>query len=82
VGLTPSVDLVADYGYGKSGRFDDVVGSSNGDFTNYWRRHWFVGLRLKQLFTSSDQRGEPSPYYYDNRVLTTSPVIPPVGETR
>ncbi|HEX9984770.1 MAG TPA: hypothetical protein VGF69_16025 [Thermoanaerobaculia bacterium] len=82
VGLTPSVDLVADYGYGKSGRFDDLVGGSDADLTNYWRRHWFVGLRLKQLFTGSDDRGEPNPYYYDNRVLTTSPVIPPVGETR
>ncbi|HEX7155196.1 MAG TPA: hypothetical protein VF618_27250 [Thermoanaerobaculia bacterium] len=83
VGITPSVDLVADYGYGKSGRFDDLVGGSDNDLTNYWRRHWFVGLRVKQLFTRGDrQGGEPSPYYYDNRVLSTSPVIPPVGETR
>lgn len=74
------IDIVGDWGYGKSGRFDSVFGGNDTEFTSYWRRHWFVGIRLKRLFGRAD-RGTPSePYYYDNRVLTTSPVIPPVGE--
>lgn len=74
------IDIVGDWGYGKSGRFDSVFGGNDTEFTNYWRRHWFVGIRLKKLFGRSDTDTPSEPYYYDNRVLTTSPVIPPVGE--
>jgi tetratricopeptide (TPR) repeat protein len=72
-------DVVGSYGYGKSGRFDSVFGTGN-DFTNYWQRNWYVGVRLKRLFSSDDRRPEDR-YYYDNRVLSGSPVLPPVGET-
>ena len=76
------IDIVGDYGYGKSGRFDSVFANDTSDFTNYWRRNWFVGVRVKNLFSRRDSSDRAEPYYYDNRVLTTSPVIPPVGENR
>ena len=74
------IDIIGDYGYGKSGRFDSVFGANEADFTNYWRRNWFVGVRVKNLFGRRNSDDPSEPYYYDNRVLTTSPVIPPVGE--
>jgi tetratricopeptide (TPR) repeat protein len=83
VPVSDLIDVVGNYGYGKSGRLDSLVGSNADDFVNYWQRHWFVGLRLKQLL-SRDERASrvtgPSPYYYDNRSLTGSPVVPPLGE--
>jgi len=84
VPLNARFDLVGDYGYGKSGRLNSIVafnGSSN-DFVNYWQRHYYVGVRVKRLF-SHGERGTTNSYYYDNRVLggATSPVIPPLGET-
>ena len=71
-------DIVGNYGYGKSGRLDSIFGTGN-DFVNYWQRHWFVGVRVKQLFAHGEGQNR-SPYYYDNRVLNGSPVIPPLGE--
>ena len=72
-------DLVGAYDYGKSGRFDSIIGSNTNDFTNYWQRSWYVGVRVKQLYSNSDVRGRN--YYYDERPLVGSPVLPPVGET-
>ena len=44
--ITDAFDFVADYGYGKSGRFDSLLGGNSGptDFTNYWQRHLYVGF--------------------------------------
>lgn len=80
VPVSDRLDLVGSYVYGKSGRFDSVIGSSSTDFVNYWQRYWFAGVRVKKLF-SRDDRKVASTYYYDNRSLTGSPVVPPLGET-
>ena len=74
--VSDAFDLVGNYGYGKSGRLQGAFGSSPDEFVNYWQRHWYVGVRLKQLF-SRGERGDRNPYYFDNRVLTSSPVVPP-----
>lgn len=73
------IDIVGNYGYGKSGRLDAIFGSTGNDFVNYWQRHWYVGIRLKQLYSRDDRRGT-TPYYYDSRPLSGSPVIPTLGE--
>ena len=39
-----------------------------------------IGVRLHRLFANGENRPQDR-YYYDNRVLTGSPVLPPVGET-
>lgn len=80
VPISATLDLVGSYDYGKSGRFDSIVGAANGDLTNYWQRAFFVGVRLKQLYSKSDVRNGRN-YYYDERPLVGSPVLPPVGET-
>ena len=81
VPVSDSFDLVGNYGYGKSGRLDSVFAGStrSSDFINYWQRHWFVGVRVKQLFASAGERHPRNQYYYDTRSLTGSPVIPPLG---
>ena len=76
VPVSEAFDLVGNYGYGKSGRLQGLVGSGPDEFVNYWQRHWFVGVRVKQLFARG-QRSPGHPYYFDNRVLTGSPVVPP-----
>jgi len=78
--VTDMLDAVASYNYGRSGRFNSLLGSSSSDFTTYWQRYWFVGIRAKQLF-SRDERRNANPYYYDSHTIG-SPVIPPLGETR
>ena len=75
VPVTDVFDIVGDYNYGRSGRFGNVLEPGN-DFINYWQRNWFVGIRLKQLYGRADRRTQ-NPYYYDNRSLSASPVIPP-----
>lgn len=80
--ITDAIDFIADYGYGKSGRFDSFLGGTTGPttFTNYWQRHFYVGLQAKRLFMHDDR--VRNPYYYDTRVLAgASPVLPPVGES-
>jgi thioredoxin-like negative regulator of GroEL len=80
--INDAIDFLADYGYGKSGRFDNFLGGTTGPttFTNYWQRHFYVGLAFKKLFMRDDR--VRNPYYYDSRVLAgASPVIPPVGES-
>lgn len=79
VPVTGLIDIIGNYGYGRSGRIDSILGGTGNDFVNYWQRHWFVGVRLKQLL-SRDERRDRNPYYYDDRPLTGSPVIPPLGE--
>lgn len=81
VPVSDSFDLVGNYGYGKSGRLDSIfAGSTNSnDFVNYWQRHWFVGVRVKQLFAGAGERHPHNQYYYDAQPLTGSPVIPPLG---
>jgi tetratricopeptide (TPR) repeat protein len=83
VPLNDTFDLVGNYGYGKSGRLQSFfAGNTSGDdFVNYWQRHWFVGVRVKQLFAHNDQHGGRNQYYYDTRALSGSPVIPPIGES-
>jgi len=73
------IDVIGSYAYGKSGRLDSFVGSSNTDLVNYWQRQWYVGLRVKQLFSRDDRHGQ-TPWYWDNRPLSGSPVVPPLGE--
>jgi Flp pilus assembly protein TadD len=82
VPISDSLDVIGNYGYGKSGRFNGVspLNTDATDFTNYWQRHWYVGLRAKQLFGRGD-RPSRNPYYFDNSAISTSsPVIPPLGE--
>jgi tetratricopeptide (TPR) repeat protein len=81
VPLTDSFDLIGNYGYGKSGRLDSVFAgsTSSSDFVNYWQRHWFVGVRAKQLFANASERHPHNQYYYDARPLSESPVVPPLG---
>ena len=81
VPVSASFDLVGAYDYGKSGRFSSITGGSGNDFTNYWQRAWFVGVRVKQLSSAADRRNSRNTYYYDERPLVGSPVLPPVGET-
>lgn len=84
VPVNDRIDLVGNYGYGKSGRLDSIspFGGSSTDFLNYWQRHWYVGFRLKQLYGKGN-RPDRNPYYYDTRPLTgSSPVIPGLGEKR
>lgn len=75
-------DIVGNYGYGKSGRLQSALAFNNApaDFVNYWQRHWYVGVRVKQLL-GRGERSARNPYYYDSRPLSGSPVIPPLGET-
>ena len=78
--VSDTLDLVGSYDYGKSGRFNSLVGAATGDLTNYWQRAFYVGVRLKQLYAKTDVRNGRN-YYYDERPLVGSPVLPPVGET-
>lgn len=73
--VTELFDVVGHYGYGKSGRFESFAGSGNTDFVNYWQRNWYVGIRVKRLYSGDDRRDQ-NPYYFDNRALTGA-VIPP-----
>jgi hypothetical protein len=75
--------LIGNYGYGKSGRLDSVFAgnTSSNDFVNYWQRHWFVGVRAKQLFARASERNPHNQYYYDARPLSESPLVPPLGGT-
>ncbi len=75
VPVSDAFDIVGNYGYGKSGRLDSVLGNRPSDLVNYWQRHFYVGIRVKRLF-SNDDRHAVNPYYFDNTVLTGSPVIP------
>ncbi len=84
VPVNDRIDLVGNYGYGKSGRFGSIspFGGSSDQFLNYWQRHWFVGFRLKQLYGRGNEP-DRNPYYYDTRPLSgSSPLIPGPGETR
>src|SRR3954447_3043975 len=76
VPINDAIDAVGNFGYGKSGRLDFLFNNGN-DFTNYWQRHFYVGIRLKRLFARDDQRSR-NPYYFDNGSLTGSPVLPEV----
>jgi len=66
-------DIIGAYNYGRSGRFESLLGAP--EFTNYWQRSWYVGVRLKRLFTPDDRRARDR-YYFDNRVLG-SDIVPP-----
>jgi hypothetical protein len=73
VPVADTFDLIGSYNYGRSGRFESIIGDP--EFTNYWQRSWYVGVRLKRLFSSDDRRAHDR-YYFDNRVLG-SDVVPP-----
>ena len=68
-------DIIGAYNYGRSGRFESFVGDP--EFTTYWQRSWYVGVRLKRLFSRDDAPGSRERYYFDDRVLSGSTVIPP-----
>jgi len=76
VPLNDAFDLIGNYGYGKSGRLGDFLSSNANELVNYWQRHWFVGVRVKQLYTRGERRGS-SAYYFDDHGITGSPIIPP-----
>ena len=82
VPISDAFDVVGNYGYGKSGRFQSLspIGTDSTDFVNYWQRHWYAGIRVKQLYGRGERQGRNT-YYYDTRPLAgASPVIPPLGE--
>lgn len=76
VPVTDAFDVVANYNYGRSGRFNSVLGGSGSDFTNYWQRNWFIGVRLNNPFGGRGERNKQNPYYFDNSTLSTT-VLPP-----
>jgi len=75
VPISDAFDIVGNYGYGRSGRLDSILGNRSSDLVNYWQRHFYVGIRVKRLF-ANDDRHAVNPYYFDNTVLTGSPVVP------
>jgi tetratricopeptide (TPR) repeat protein len=76
--ISDALDLVASYIDGKSGDLDYLLPGD--EFVSYWQRTWYVGVSLKRLFRGEDGRGR-DPYYWDDRPLAGSPVVPPVQET-
>lgn len=75
VPINDAIDLVGAYADGRSGRLEAFPGGDD-DFTNYWQRRFYVGIRLKRLFNRDDRTGD-RPYYYDERPLGESSLIPP-----
>lgn len=73
VPLTDVLDLVGAYGEGESGRLEGIFPGD--DFTTYWQRRWYVGVRVKRLFRDEERRR--SPYYFEDRPLE-SPILPPL----
>ncbi|HYR29932.1 MAG TPA: tetratricopeptide repeat protein, partial [Thermoanaerobaculia bacterium] len=67
-------DVIGSYNYGRSGRFESLVGDP--EFATYWQRSFYVGVRIKRL-RASDDRESADRYYYDNRVLAGSDAVPP-----
>jgi tetratricopeptide (TPR) repeat protein len=67
-------DVIGSYNYGRSGRFDSFTGDP--EFTTYWQRSWYVGVRVKRLRARDDEDAVDR-YYFDNRVLAGSDVVPP-----
>ncbi|HUP63945.1 MAG TPA: tetratricopeptide repeat protein [Thermoanaerobaculia bacterium] len=79
VPLSDAIDLVGSYVEGESGDFERILPGD--DLATYWQRTFYIGLSVKRLF-QRDERGARSPYYWDDRPLEGSPVIPPLGERR
>lgn len=75
VPVNDAIDLVGAYADGRSGRLEAFPGGGD-DFTNYWQRRFYVGIRLKRLFNRDDRTGS-RPYYYDERPLGESSLVPP-----
>ena len=74
-------DVVGSYNYGRSGRFNSVLGGSGDDFINYWQRNWFVGIRLNNPFGGGrGERSRENPYYFDNHVLSSTAIPPEIHE--
>lgn len=67
-------DIIGSYNYGRSGRFESLIGDP--EFATYWQKSWYVGVRVKRL-RASDDRDAIDRYYFDNRVLSGSDVVPP-----
>jgi len=67
-------DVIGSYNYGRSGRFESIIGDP--EFATYWQRSFYVGVRIKRL-RSSDDREAADRYYFDNRVLAGSDAVPP-----
>lgn len=67
-------DIIGSYNYGRSGRFESLVGDP--EFATYWQRSWYVGVRVKRMRASHDIDSTDR-YYFDNRVLAGSDVTPP-----
>ena len=80
VPINDMFDVVGAYSYGKSGRLEGVLPADD-DFTTYWARRWYVGLRVKRLFRDEEARGR-NPYYFEDRPVNESPIVPypPIGE--
>jgi tetratricopeptide (TPR) repeat protein len=67
-------DIIGSYNYGRSGRFDSFAGDP--EFATYWQRSWYVGVRVKRLRAAGDEDAMDR-YYFDNRALAGSDVVPP-----
>lgn len=67
-------DVIGSYNYGRSGRFESLIGDP--EFATYWQRSWYVGVRVKRLSARGDV-DSPDRYYFDNRPLSGSSVLPP-----
>lgn len=79
VGLTDALDLVARYVEGESGDLGFIL--PNDDSITYWQRRFYVGVRVKRLF-SGDDRDRRDRWYWNERPLEGSSVIPPIEERR
>lgn len=75
VSVGDAFDIIGSYNYGRSGRFDSLVGDP--EFATYWQRSFYVGVRIKRLRASDDGQS-PDRYYFDNRVLASTDVPPEV----
>ena len=67
-------DIIGSYNYGRSGRFESLIGDP--EFATYWQRSFYVGVRIKRRRASDDREAQDR-YYFDNRVLAGSDAVPP-----
>ncbi|MGH9456301.1 MAG: tetratricopeptide repeat protein [Thermoanaerobaculia bacterium] len=79
VPINDYLDFTARYVEGESGEFDQILPGD--ELVTYSQRTWYVGVRVKQLF-QRDERARRDTYYWDERPLEGSPVLPPLGERR
>ena len=67
-------DVIGSYNYGRSGRFESLIGDP--EFATYWQRSFYVGVRVRRDWARGDLAAEDR-YYFDNRVLAGTEPNPP-----